>query len=114
MTRLVKLSFKPVGHDQSLTPLQIGLGVQIHHLFGSRNLIDQLFAFGYCASYNYVLSFVKNVAVAWKPESFGFGSGCFVQFAADNADNNNCTIDGKDTFHAMGMIAAVTPASKYE
>ena len=60
------------------------------------------------------MSFVKNVAVAWKPESFGFGSGCFVQFAADNADNNNCTIDGKDTFHAMGMIAAVTPASKYE
>ncbi len=30
-------------------------------------------------------------------------------FAADNVDHNVLTIDGKGTFHGMGMIAAMTP-----
>ncbi len=38
--------------------------------------------------------------------------GQFIQYIADNADHNTRTIDGKDTFHSMGMIAAVTPGMK--
>ncbi len=38
--------------------------------------------------------------------------GQFIQYIADNADHNTRTIDGKDTFHGMGMIAAVTPGMK--
>ena len=30
----------------------------------------------------------------------------FTQSAADNVDHNVCTLDGKDTFHGMGIIAA--------
>jgi hypothetical protein len=37
-----------------------------------------------------------------------------VQYVADNADHNLCTLDGKGTFHGMGIIAAITPASKKE
>ena len=33
-------------------------------------------------------------------------------FAGDNMDHNILTIDGKDTFHGMGMIAALTAAQK--
>ncbi|KZS20551.1 Uncharacterized protein APZ42_012726 [Daphnia magna] len=33
-----------------------------------------------------------------------------VQYVADNADHNLRTIDGKDTFHGMGIIAAITPS----
>ena len=36
----------------------------------------------------------------------------FVQYAADNVDHNIRTLDGHGTFHGMGMIAAVTPATK--
>ena len=30
-------------------------------------------------------------------------------FAADNVDHNIVTLDGKGTFHGMGMIVAITP-----
>lgn len=33
-----------------------------------------------------------------------------VKFVADNIDHDTRTIDGKNTFHAMGMISAHTPA----
>ena len=35
-----------------------------------------------------------------------------VLFAADNVDHNIVTLDGKGTFHGMGMLAAVTPGHK--
>ena len=35
--------------------------------------------------------------------------GTFVQYVADNVDHNIRTLDGHNTFHGMGMIAAVTP-----
>ena len=38
----------------------------------------------------------------------------FIQFAADNVDHNVRTLDGHDTFHGMGIIAAVTPGVKKE
>jgi hypothetical protein len=33
-----------------------------------------------------------------------------VQFVADNAYHNLRTIDGKGTFHVMGIIAAIKPS----
>ncbi len=33
-------------------------------------------------------------------------------FAGDNVDHNILTIDGKGTFHGMGIIAAITPGRK--
>ena len=32
-----------------------------------------------------------------------------MQYAADNVDHNVRTLDGKNTFHGMGIIATVTP-----
>ena len=32
----------------------------------------------------------------------------FVQYSADNVDHNTCTIDGKGTFHGMGIISMAT------
>ena len=37
-----------------ITPLQIGLAVQLYHDFGSRQLIDTLHAHGFCADYDEV------------------------------------------------------------
>ena len=36
-------------------------------------------------------------------------SSQFVQYVADNVDHNIRTLDGNDTLHGMGMIAAITP-----
>ena len=35
-----------------------------------------------------------------------------VLFAADTVDHNIVTLDGKGTFHGMGMLGAVTPGNK--
>ena len=35
-----------------------------------------------------------------------------MQFVADNVDHNIRTIDDRDTFHGMGIIASVTPGTK--
>ena len=34
-----------------------------------------------------------------------------MQYVADNVDHNIRTLDGHNTFHGMGMIAAVKPAT---
>jgi hypothetical protein len=35
--------------------------------------------------------------------------GSFTQWVADNVDHNISTLDGKGTFHGMGIIAVSTP-----
>ena len=65
-----------------ITHLQLGLGVQLHHYFGSKYLIETLYP------------------------------GQLVQYVGDNVDHNIHTIDDKDTFHGMCIIAAVTPSVK--
>ena len=38
----------------------------------------------------------------------------FLQYVADNVDHNVNTLDGYNTFHGMGIIAAITPALEAE
>ena len=95
-----------------LAPLQLGLAVQMHHHFRSRFLIDTLSAMGYCSSYSEVQRFEENASASVAPDPLGGQIGLsetMLLFAADNVDHNIVTIDGKGTFHGMGMIAAVTP-----
>ena len=40
-----------------------------------------------------------------------FREGTFVIYVDHNIDHNICTLDGHNTFHGMGMIVAVTPAT---
>ncbi len=48
-----------------LAPLQLGLGVQIHHHFASRFLIDTLYQHGFCCSYREVNQFEKNAVLSY-------------------------------------------------
>lgn len=93
------------------TPLQLGLGIELHHHFSSRYLIDLLHSMGFCSSYKEVTLFENNAAMVNKTDIDCLSSESFVQFVADNADHNLCTLDGKNTFHGMGIIAAVTRPS---
>ena len=38
----------------------------------------------------------------------------FLQYSADNVDHNLATLDGKGTFHGMGIIASVTPSGSIQ
>ena len=95
-----------------LAPLQLGLAVQMHHHFRSRFLIDTLSAMGFCSSYSEVQRFEENAAASVATDVLGGDidiPDTALLFAADNVDHNIITLDGKGTFHGMGMIAAITP-----
>ena len=67
---------------------------------------------GLCSSYGEVLRFEKNAADCVAPDMLGEDidmADTTLLFAADNVDHNVLTIDGKGTFHGMGMIGAMTP-----
>ena len=98
-----------------LAPLQISLSVQMHHLYRSRFLIDTLHQMGFGSSYSEVLRFEKNAAACVAPDMIGtdtISENTALLFAADNVDHNILTIDGKGTFHGMGMIVALTPGQR--
>ena len=98
-----------------IAPLQIGLAVQIQHLYRSKIIVDTLHKMGFCSSYTEVIRFEKNAADCVEPDVLGGDVDLldmYVLFAADNVDHNIITIDGKGTFHGMGVIAAVTPGKQ--
>jgi hypothetical protein len=91
-----------------LSSLGIGLSVHLHRRYGSKILIDTLHNLGMCASYKeavkYESSVTLNAQATINPDSY-------LQLVFDNADHNLNTIDGRNTFHAMGGIQCVTPAT---
>ena len=44
------------------SPLQLGLGAQMHHQYGARNVIDSLYNLGYSCSYSEVMNYEKCAA----------------------------------------------------
>ena len=94
-----------------LAPLHVSLGVQLHHHFVSRFLIDSLHSHGFCCTYEEVHKFERNAVLSHGTDIPNFTSES-IQYAADNVDHNIRTLDGNDTFHSMGMIAAITPGTK--
>ena len=51
-----------VGPQAVIAPLQIGLPVQLNHLYRCRILVDTLQEIRYCSSYEEVKRFEKNAA----------------------------------------------------
>ncbi|GFO32950.1 hypothetical protein PoB_005945500 [Plakobranchus ocellatus] len=92
--------------------LQIGLGVQRHHLHGSCALTDLLHCLKFCSSYHEVQCFEQCAASSQGTDLSGVSSDSFIQFVADNVDHNLRTLGGLGTFHGMGIIGAATPSEK--
>lgn len=95
--------------NKVLPPLQIGLGVQMHKVFGSRFLVDTLNRLGFCSSYMEVRKFEMNAAAQQGLDLPSATKNRTIQFVADNVDHNLVTMDGHNTFHGMGIIAVTTP-----
>ena len=92
-----------------IAPLQLGLGLQLHSHFASRFLIGTLYNHGFCSSYSDILSDKICADIQSGTDIPGYIQGHFIQYAADNVDHNIRTIDGRGTFHGMGIVANVTP-----
>ncbi len=71
-----------------IAPLQIGLAVQIHHLYRSSLIVDTLHEMGFCSSYTEVMRFEKNAADCVEPGGDVDLLDMAVLFAADNVDHN--------------------------
>ncbi len=98
-----------------VAPLQLGLAVQAHHMYRSQFLVDTLHGMGFASSYKEVLRFEKNAADSVASDMLADDIDVLdmaLIFAGDNVDHNILTIDGKGTFHGMGIIAAITPGRK--
>ena len=80
----------------------------MHHLYGSKFLIETLNSMGFCSSYTEIQRF-ETSAASCRGTDLDLSNGQFVQYVADNVDHNIGTLDGHNTFHGMGIIAAVTP-----
>ncbi|XP_028418322.1 uncharacterized protein LOC114543611 [Dendronephthya gigantea] len=91
-----------------LSMIHVGLSVYIHRHLASRHLIDLLSSIGVCASYSEARRYEAS-AMLGKQQNVSEES--FKQFVFDNADFNIRTIDGYGTFHSMGGVMCVTPAS---
>ncbi|KAG1650221.1 hypothetical protein GQR58_028237 [Nymphon striatum] len=99
-----------------IPPIMFGLGVHLDHVFGSKWLIEELSHLGFSVSYQEVTRF-KQSAMATEDASqisTKFPPGTFTQYVADNVDHNLCTLDGKDTFHGMGIIQSSTNKSRLQ
>ena len=92
-----------------LMPLQLGLAVHLHDHFASKHLVDTLSQLGFCSSYSEVRKFEKNAAIAFNKNDYLVAENQTLQYVADNVDHDTVTLDGKNTVHYMGMIAAITP-----
>ena len=66
---------------------------------------------GFCTSYKNVRKFERNAAVSQGIDIID-PQGKFFQYAADNVDHQIRTLNGKNTFHGMGIILAATPEVK--
>ena len=79
-----------------LAPLQIGLGVQLHHHYASHFIVDSLHHLGFCYSYQQVQEFEQSAAFSHGTDIPNF-SDLSIQYIADNVDHTIRTLDGNNT-----------------
>lgn len=96
-----------------LTPITLGLGIMIHHEFGSKSLINKLHMMGHCVSYDEVRQFLTSAAAdqLQRSKRVYIPNGLtrstehgMIDAAIDNFDQNEETLDGKNTTHCMAIV----------
>ena len=124
ITSVIKHLLKQVGIGQAIvnaarpksviTPILFGLGIELDHVFGSKWMLMELNRLGFCIGSDEVTCYKQSIVENENVTDFLCEnlSGSFTQWSADNADHNLCTLDGKGTFHAMGIIASTTGANE--
>ena len=98
------------------TAKTLDLALELHHHFGSKCLIDLLHSLGHCASYDEVRRFLTSAAMdqSQGPDEVYIPKRLqnlrvlddypLIDAAIDNFDQNEATLDGKSTTHAMAAV----------
>ena len=115
--KTIAICHNMISLNQSVfTAITLDLALHIHHEFGSRRLIDLLNSMGHCASYDEVRRFLTSVAVdeanntdnVYIPKRLqhlrSVEYSPVIDAAIDNFDQNEATLDGKSTTHAMAAV----------
>ena len=97
---------KAMKPNSAIPPLQFGLVVDVSMAMGSKWLNNELSRLGFALSYDEVLRFKQAVLLDKKKQIQNQTEGGFTQWVADNVDHNLNTLDGKGTFHGMGIISS--------
>ena len=84
----------------------------MHHHYSSKFLIDTLNLPGFCYSNSEVIRSEKNAAGYYGIEPQGITSDSLFRRMPDKVDQNIYALDGKNTFHGMYIIPAVTHGLK--
>ena len=83
------------------------LAVEVDHLYGSKWLNDELYKLGFAISYSEVERFkqacVINQSIDEQIQRLSSDTS-FTSLIADNVDHNIVTLDGKGSFHGIGII----------
>ena len=102
-----------VSKGKIVTPKHAGLAMTVHQATRSKTLVNLLHSAGHCVSYDKVRQIDTTIAKKELEDFHANGkisipsnivSGRFFQFAADNIDVIENTLDGKRTFHATQML----------
>ena len=99
-------------HGRVKLPKHVGLAMSVRHMTGSKQLVSILNRMGHCSSYDEIESVDTGLAKEILAKSQDCGTvipsnispGAFIQFAADNNDLNEETLDGKRMTHAMTLV----------
>ena len=93
-----------------IPPIPFGVGIEMDHIFGSKWLINELLQLGFSISYDevnrYKQSVIENNNIIDMQNDLP--EVAFDQCSVDNVDHSTCTIDGKKTFHGIGIISMAT------
>lgn len=99
----------------------LGLGVKLHHKYGSKELIQTLHEHGYCVSYDEILRFRKSAAkyvtenAKTLHQMMGLDQSVGIVFGwYDNFDLSVATPNGRRETHAMATEFQVHPAGIIE
>jgi len=88
-----------------ISPILFGVGVSLDHAFGSQWLLNTMSRLGYSISYDEVTRFKQSVVMTDENELPPRHPEYFTQWSGDNVDHNVVTLDGRGTFHGMGMLS---------
>lgn len=110
--KVISISHSIISQCQKVrTPITLGLGLRVHHDFGSRQLVEELNTLGHSVSYDEIRRFLTSAALDQSKESVfvphgvkGQDQTVLVDGAIDNFDTNEDTLDGKRTTHAMAAV----------
>ena len=113
---MVAICHNIIGLSRNIAkPIPFCLAVQMHHKFGSKQLIEDLNSLGHAASYDELRRFLTSVAEEDMKQGDTYiprGIGPFraddlqtvVDAAIDNFDQNEDTLDGKSTTHCTAAV----------